>query len=274
MTHKKKNIKLIFAIFIISLLTMSIGYSVLSEKLSLTGTAKLKVESDSNSYDIDYSLTSWAAGKTQYQFNPITLTYNGTEDVTTWDMIIEVPDDSTVEACWNARCKIENGKLIIGNSDNNANIKPNQSITDFGFQIATSMTNYELNVEQANFYTATNPNPNERIITEGIEIEYSKNGGWPSGDKFVSQMYINITNSTEYNFNYWELKIKRPNNSTIKALWGASYVEKEDTIVITGENNDTNFQSGKTKSIGVQIEVENEAVELETIEIFGKTIIY
>ena len=270
---KKKNIKIVFIIFVILLLTMSIGYSALYEKLSLTGTAKLNNESKDNNYDIEYKVTSWQSGKYEYQFNPVTITYKATEDVNTWKIVIDVPDDSTLSACWNVKCKIEDGKLIIRNDNNNAIIKPGGILTNFGFQIATSMENYEFNVEEVNFYTPTNPNPDEQIITDGLSVNYSKSGGWVSGNKFVSQININVNNNTGIDLSYWELVIKRPANSKIQTLWGASYVEKEDTIIITGENGIANFFNGSSKSIGIQIELETQNVELETSTLFGKGII-
>lgn len=270
---KKKNIKIVFIIFVILLLTMSIGYSALYEKLSLTGTAKLNTEAKDNNYDIEYKVTSWQSGKYEYQFNPVTITYKATEDVNTWKIVIDVPDDSTLSACWNVKCKIEDGKLIIRNDNNNAVIKPGGILTNFGFQIATSMENYEFNVEEVNFYTPTNPNPDEQIITDGLSVNYSKSGGWVSGNKFVSQININVNNNTGIDLSYWELVIKRPANSKIQTLWGASYVEKEDTIIITGENGITNFFNGSSKSIGLQIELETQNVELETSTLFGKGII-
>lgn len=270
---KKKNIKIVFIIFVILLLTMSIGYSALYEKLSLTGTAKLNNESKDNNYDIEYKVTSWQSGKYEYQFNPVTITYKATEDVNTWKIVIDVPDDSTLSACWNVKCKIEDGKLIIRNDNNNAIIKPGGILTNFGFQIATSMENYEFNVEEVNFYTPTNPNPDEQIITDGLSVNYSKSGGWVSGNKFVSQININVNNNTGIDLSYWELVIKRPANSKIQTLWGASYVEKEDTIIITGENGIANFFNGSSKSIGLQIELETQNVELETSTLFGKGII-
>lgn len=270
---KKKNIKIVFIIFVILLLTMSIGYSALYEKLSLTGTAKLNTEAKDNNYDIEYKVTSWQSGKYEYQFNPVIITYKATEDVNTWKIVIDVPDDSTLSACWNVKCKIEDGKLIIRNDNNNAIIKPGGILTNFGFQIATSMENYEFNVEEVNFYTPTNPNPDEQIITDGLSVNYSKSGGWVSGNKFVSQININVNNNTGIDLSYWELVIKRPANSKIQTLWGASYVEKEDTIIITGENGITNFFNGSSKSIGLQIELETQNVELETSTLFGKGII-
>ena len=270
---KKKNIKIVFIIFVILLLTMSIGYSALYEKLSLTGTAKLNNESKDNNYDIEYKVTSWQSGKYESQFNPVTITYKATEDVNTWKIVIDVPDDSTLSACWNVKCKIEDGKLIIRNDNNNAIIKPGGILTNFGFQIATSMENYEFNVEEVNFYTPTNPNPDEQIITDGLSVNYSKSGGWVSGNKFVSQININVNNNTGIDLSYWELVIKRPANSKIQTLWGASYVEKEDTIIITGENGIANFFNGSSKSIGLQIELETQNFELETSTLCGKGII-
>lgn len=269
----KKNIKKTFLIFVIFLFAISIGYSALYEKISLNATASLKTNRANNDYNLEYKLTSWNSGKYEYQFNPISLTYTGKENVNTWEIIIEVPDDSTISACWNVKCIMRNGKLIIRNERSNATIKPNTTLTNFGFQISTAMANYELNVEDINFYTPSNPNPNEQIITDNISVEYSNRGGWQSGEKYVSQIYIDIKNNTNVDFSYWELIIKRPPNSSIKSLWGASFVEKDDTIIITGENGNNSFYSSNSKSIGMQIEVEDANTQLETLKVFGKGIV-
>lgn len=269
----KKNIKKTFLIFVIFLFAISIGYSALYEKISLNATASLKTNRANNDYNLEYKLTSWNSGKYEYQFNPISLTYTGKENVNTWEIIIEVPDDSTISACWNVKCIMQNGKLIIRNERSNATIKPNTTLTNFGFQISTAMANYELNVEDVNFYTPSNPNPNEQIITDNIGVEYSNRGGWQSGEKYVSQIYIDIKNNTNVDFSYWELIIKRLPNSSIKSLWGASFVEKDDTIIITGENGNNSFYSSNSKSIGMQIEVEDANTQLEILKVFGKGIV-
>ena len=97
----KKNIKKTFLIFVIFLFAISIGYSSLYEKISLNATASLKTNRANNDYNLEYKLTSWNSGKYEYQFNPISLTYTGKENVNTWEIIIEVPDDSAISACWN-----------------------------------------------------------------------------------------------------------------------------------------------------------------------------
>ena len=153
------------------------------------------------------------------------------------------------------------------------NLKDGINIGAYGIREPKKDPYNELNVEDINFYTPSNPNPNEQIITDNISVEYSNRGGWQSGEKYVSQIYIDIKNNANVDFSYWELIIKRPPNSSIKSLWGASFVEKDDTIIITGENGNNSFYSSNSKSIGMQIEVEDANTQLETLKVFGKGIV-
>ena len=256
---------------------MSIGYSVLEESFSITATAGIKGKNNDDvefPYEMNVSVSKWESGGYNYQFNPFTLTYQGNENVTSWNMVFDIPDDSEIVNCWNMTCVFKNGYLTIHSTSNNSNITPNQTVTNFGFQIVSSMENYELNTVKVNFYTPSHPNPLEQTITEGINVTVTKGSGWNEGGMFVSQFNFKITNTTAIDLTSWQLEILKPTlDSTMSNNWGCEYVEKDNSFIIVG-NRDTNLiKSGESIDFGLQIKLPSQNYDLEVLNIFGKGII-
>ena len=273
----KKKIRISFIILIISFLFMSIGYSIVEESFSIDGTVNLKKDGEEEeeiAYELTVSLSKWQAGMYEYQYNPFNLTYQGTENTTSWNIVIDVPDDATLSACWNMNCVLENGILTLHSTSENNVIAPGAALTNFGFQMATSMDNYELNIKKVNFYTPARPNPYEREITEGINVTQTGGSGWNDGGMYVKQFNFTVSNDSGVDLNFWQLEIEKESvGSTMVNLWGCNYVETDEKFIITGLTNETGIKDGASRNFGLQVKVSNQDVLLTIIKVFGKGIV-
>ena len=106
---------------------MSIGYSILEESFSISATAGIKVNNEEEEipYEMDVSVSKWPSGGYNYQFNPFTLTYQGVESTTSWNIVFDVPDDSTLSSCWNVQCVLKDGYLTLHSTSENSFLNPN-----------------------------------------------------------------------------------------------------------------------------------------------------
>lgn len=271
-----KKIKIIFVCFGLSLLLMSAGYSLIEESFSITGEAVIGSTSgdDEIEYELDVQLSKWQAGKYEYQYNPFSVTYIGDEVTKSWHMIIDVPDDASLSACWNATCKLENGILNLYSSESNSVVEPNTIVPSFGFQMATSMGNYELNVKKLSFYTATKPNPFEVTITEGVTANYTESNSWVDNNYYVKQYNFTVSNNSGINLTEWQLEIERPSGSTLGNTWGINYVEHDDKFIISGISNSVSIKDGSQVSFGIEFKLPtNDEFIVNILTLFGKGIV-
>ncbi len=171
-----KLLKLAF-LCIALLLSISVGYSKLNQNLSIISTAT--IEPAQTDYLFSFQLNKWQEGGLwNYQFHPITLTYTGTDPaVTSWDITIAVPPGSQIVSSHFNNCKYSytSGNLKIYNVITNGSISPNGSVT-FGIGFKTSVSNYQLNITNANFYSRTNPNPN--LTSVSGQAALTRGSGW------------------------------------------------------------------------------------------------
>lgn len=257
---------------------MSIGYSIVEESFSINGTATLNNntggEEEEIAYELDVSLSKWQAGRYEYQYNPFTLTYQGVESTTSWNIVFDVPDDSTLSSCWNVQCVLKDGYLTLHSTSENSFLNPNQTLTNFGFQISTTMENYELNTKKVNFYTATRPNPLEVTFTEGIEVTLTKGNGWNEGNMSVSQFTVTLANNTGVDLTSWQIELVRPTlESTMINQWGCDFVETDDKFIIMGSKDTRRVENGKSVNMGLQIKFPTQNDSLEILRVLGKGIV-
>jgi len=135
-----KKIKMLFLCFGLTLLLMSVGYSLFEESFSISSEVTLGSTGDDGKieYELEVQLSKWQAGKYEYQYNPFTMTYIGEEVTKSWHMIIDVPDDATLSACWNVTCKLENGILNLNPTSQTLRLGSKQSAVIYLQQLLTS----------------------------------------------------------------------------------------------------------------------------------------
>lgn len=261
----KKKIRVRFFILLLSFLFMSIGYSVLKQTLTIGASAGLIVDvvddpptgGDPNiEYNVEYSISKWPSGGYNYQFNPFTLSNLSSENVTSWNMVFDIPDDSEIKDCWNMICVFEDGYLTMHSTRDNSSIPGGSNVTNFGFQILTQMDNYELNIVSTNLYTDAYPNPLEVEVQDNITLTHTPGSGWNEGGMYVRQFNFTINNENSFNLTSWEIVLNKPStDSTMSNNWGCNFIDKGDKFIITGEVNNKGVEAGKSHTFGLQIKL-------------------
>ena len=272
-----KKIKMLFLCFGLTLLLMSVGYSLFEESFSISGEVTLGSTGNDGKieYELEVQLSKWQSGKYEYQYNPFSMTYIGEEVTKSWHMIIDVPDDATLSSCWNVTCKLENGILNLHSGESNSVVNPNTLVPSFGFQMSTSMANYELNVKNVNFYTATKPNPYEVTVTDGVTATYNLSNSWPDGDYTVRQYNFTVSNNSGIDLSDWQLEIEKTFHSTIIGnTWSISYVERDDKFIVSGAASSPRLKDGSQLTFGIEFKSPSgEEFDINILSLFGKGIV-
>lgn len=88
---------------------------------------------------VDAQVTgSWASeGKTFYQYQ-LTITNNGTEATSSWEVSLTFSDTITLSDGWNGEYQADGKKLVIRSKDYNGEIKAGEAAKDVGFIISAS----------------------------------------------------------------------------------------------------------------------------------------
>jgi len=250
----------ITVIFIIALLFMSIGYSRFERTLNVGGTSSLIIaeeEAEDEGF-IDFTPPgTWGAGggMTVYQFAAIDLGYTGQEITNGWEVVFAVPSDSVLTACWDAVCTLDGNRLTVRNNNNNGAIQPGSAPVRIGFQINTAVQNYQLNMQSIDFFTASNPNPNEVLITDGLVVTLRQTGGWSqSPTVFAASYTLDVRNDTGSPIQSWEVALNRSPDMRVASLWSGQFVQRENLIIITPESWTSIINPGATVSVGMQID--------------------
>ena len=88
---------------------------------------------------VDAQVTgSWESeGKTFYQYL-LTITNNGTEATSSWEVSLTFSDTITLSDGWNGEYQADGKKLVIRSKDYNGEIKAGEAATDVGFIVSAS----------------------------------------------------------------------------------------------------------------------------------------
>lgn len=270
--NKNKNITIskLTILFIISLLAISIGYSLLSTTLEVKGTASIETETEQSNLKIEYTKNYWGNNPFTYQFDVKVTNISGAP-LTKWSISVPVEEGTKVAAIWNAKAEIVNNKLVISNGDYNGSLANGDSAT-FGIQVTTSEKNFELKKdlngstsreeEEINPDTPTEEDPKEDDPKEdpeepeagikNVEITYGQSAKWASGDGYMMIFTVKIKNLGD-RMTAWSLKINKPSDVRYEIAWNANYIEQDDLLIFS--NVGYNGIIEKNKEVNFSFEV-------------------
>lgn len=231
--RKLNNFTYMVAVYIIMLLSISIGYSFLNTDLSLYTKANI---SKNALYDYEYSYTIgeiW--GNYVYPLN-VTVTYLGLDNINSWKAYIYVPSDSYINenGCIMASSCIINGNILTVTSPKNYNhnLSTNSSL-QFSVHLATNSPNYvsDFKLIGMSFYSneIDIENPPEEDISF-IDYELKETGGWGT----VTTYEFTITNNSDVkSIGSWKINYLFPVGSTITSCWDARYSYDDETGILS-----------------------------------------
>lgn len=294
---KKDNIFILIVLYFICFIFIGSAYSFFSEKLSLNG--KMGFSEDVlKQYNGDYILyNKWEENGYYFYNYGINITYTGEDVVTGWQINIDVPMMTEVTGCFDAtECTVTNTLLKIDNAYWNGAMS-NNTIISTSFIIKTTVDNYELNILSVNFYkngviinpsnpdSPGNDNPGTDNPDEPNLDNPSNPGNTVSGIKATlnvtnsfateTQFALEIANNTDINVIGWEIHYKVPLGTKMSDCWGAEYIIKEDSMILTSISWSQNIPAGSTNtSVGFRINTPNNiapvTIELVNLKIVNK----
>lgn len=243
MKKRKGNpILILISVYFITFLFISIAYSFFNENLELKGKASIAT-TDKDYKSIVITDNTWNDSSfNHYQFTP-TITYLGDKTYTAWQVNIKIPEGTQVTGCYNAsECTIVGNILKVKNASWNGMISKNQNTFSFSFQMKTIIPNYNFEIDSVNFINPDEPdvpdpdqpggndgeNSNDKI--DNFKVNILRENYWGN----TTQYSISVDNNSDISLSSWTLIINVPPGSKIGNCWGASYILKENTIVLSG----------------------------------------
>lgn len=283
--RRKKTLsihKIVF-IFVVALSGISIGYSLLSETLSVSGKGNLVNINQPNTDKIkfDCKKNSWYSdGKFYYNFS-CSLTNQTEENIVGWNVKISIPNDIKEVYCWDSLCSVDNSSLLAKNMSYNEVLIPNVQ-TNFGFQFSTIESELNLDDVIINGEISTptpNPTPDPTptptpdpteppIQTDDIKasIEFVSLWGNEKGN-YIKQYKVTVTNNSNINTNSWSVKIGFPSGFAVSNAWGCNYIAYENNVLFSNAEWGGIIQVGSSISFEIQIETEEKDYTPTIIEI-------
>lgn len=137
----KTIVLIVIAVFF---LTISVGYSYLSEKVFIQGKSSIVGQSSSEDYEQGDStftwsiIHAWGGGTSSYIYQIKIDILNNDKDIDIWEISFDVPDtyDDSSTQSWSASERIyENGRLTLVGQGWNGSVKKGETAS-IEFQIA------------------------------------------------------------------------------------------------------------------------------------------
>lgn len=176
MRRRRKQLSLtkISIIFVVCTLTFSVGYSLLSQQLSVEGTANLLYEEEivckeyvTDDLKITYDNKAlWHNGGLNYMQIDVTLTNLKQEEINDWKVMLKFISDVEISGSWAGNYELSDRKITITGMDWNKNISVGGQIT-FGFQVSTPDEEIKLSSIYLNGNLAV---PSETCGTSSISL--------------------------------------------------------------------------------------------------------
>lgn len=276
---KKRNLINIFLIILVILLAFTgVAYSLLSEKLDITGKVTIKNEQPANtSFDFDYVITDeWYNSFNHYYNITFNIINNGSTNTTGWEVYMDVPTDVTGVDCWKATTSVSSTRVKFTNLSYNGTILPNTR-TDIGFILNTKRNNsYKPANVVIKIYTIEKPsgveipivntqtpdgpddpddpgdpgNPGEPNLSPYIKVEFVPTGSWADSGQYVTQFNAIVTNISTERVTDWEMELGNVDKFTLTQYWNVNYVLTGTVLHLSNAPHNANINPGQNVQFG------------------------
>lgn len=262
--RKKVGISRLLFIFVLSLMCISIGYSLLSEEIQVNGKSTVVVSNDNNDKDnklkMSYQKQTWGNNPYITQFD-ITVENISNESIDGWTFYIEIPENTKIVNAWSVKANIENNKLILKNEDYNSNISIDGKIT-FGIQIQSDTQNIELENPITDMGEEDNKN-DEIIQNDELNILYSVDTKWQDANGYHTIYTVTIKNNGSP-VNKWSIKLNLPSNTSYENSWNCNYIVQDNSILFSNVGYNGNLDTNASTTFGFVLISQSEELELVT----------
>lgn len=267
-THKALSLRGIIIIFVMSTLCFSVGYSLLAQQLSVSGTANLIIsEEDNNEFKSDdllltFDVKDWYnSGLTYYQYD-FSLKNIGNSELKSWKIVIDVPSDAKIVGGWSADYTLVDNKLTITSFSYNSSLKPGDTVT-FGLQISTEDSKFVIKtvnlngtkIEGGGTTDPTDPvdpvDPPIPPVDSKLNVIYTSANSWGSEGAYYTQYDFTVVNNGEANLTEWNFKFEVPEGTTVNNNWNCNYVNADNVITVSNVSHNGNLNVGGSASFGI-----------------------
>lgn len=271
---KKIGLKFMVIIFVVSLMTISIGYSYLSQFLSVEATGTIvsqeimqdEFKTDNLLFTYEEKNKWYSSGVYNYQYDCV-LENIGTQDYENWEIVIHFPKDMQFLSGWSANYSQNLGELIV--SSDGTSLNSGQSVS-FGFQFSTKNGNFNISkvTMDGNLINigGNNNNPGTGSNSGGssddgdggtISVEltpsYKITNTWSDGVNNFYQIEVTLANNTKLNTSSWSINAHLPSGSTITQNWNCNYINKDDYVTLSNVDYNANIMTNSNVSFGIVV---------------------
>ncbi len=248
--RKYKKMKLnIFLITFISLIFISVGYSVLSQELTIKGIVSGINDNDdiidqnsNKNFDIEANKgNSWTSdGYYFYIFN-FDVVNNSQVNYNNFIITIKFNDSFTLDSSWGIPTTLQNN--IVESKYNNI-ITPNQKVS---LGIIVKSNNPDLKIYKIKVIIDENTAP---IKDENIIVTFKITNSWGN---YNNQYNLNIQNNGDKNISYWEIHTTVPENTSFINGWDAEYEINNTTLIIKPKSYNNIININNSIDVGFQL---------------------
>ena len=277
------NFLKIIVAFVLCTFSFSIGYSLLSQTLSLEATATIIPQENppqSENLVLTYTTSNW--GNT-YQIN-FTLRNNGNVVVNNWEVIIPLPDGYSNPNGWSANYEVIGNYIHITPFEYAMILYPGND-TSFGLQFNCS-GNYSVEpyivTEEPGAYNPSTPDnpdnpdnppdnpdnppdnpdnppdnpdnpPTSDHITSGLSASFNISNYWGNPGAYTIQFEVTVTNNGSTSVNDWFFDYILPQGGRVDYYYNCNYVNQDGRVRVTPVSYNSTIPPGQSVTVGFQI---------------------
>lgn len=283
--NSTSTIKIII-LFIIIVCSFSVGYSLLSTSLSVTGKGNLVTEdyTITDNIKLEYVKNSWySSGLIYYQIN-VKITNISSSPIEGWSISAPFPDDADNFNCWNVLCSFKAGTADFKNLDYNKILQPDVPV-EFGFQFSTTndiwdFKNYIINGTASTPTPSPTPTPTPSPTPtptpsptptptpsptptptpsptpspiNGVDAVLTLVSSWNSEGNYYREYSIDVINKSNLSISSWKVDLSVSDNVKISSAWSVNYIEKDNIITILNGDWNNNIAINDKVTFSIQL---------------------
>lgn len=253
---------IVIRIFVVIMISMSVVYAILGQKINIKGTVTVGEKNESNKgYNVTYVIRNKWTVENKYVFQiSMTLENNTDEVLDGWRISIENPENGEILNYYNVNCNFTKDTIEFSNVSYNAQV-PSKGKVTFEFQIATTNPYYKPGNIIINGSTINPPEEPEKPTDpeeKKAEVTIQKENQWGVEGEYYTQVKIIVKNTGNTEIHSWQFNVSFEDETSFEQLWNAT-VQKNNNNEYRISNSEYNgvLQAGSEISFGGIIKSKN-----------------
>lgn len=251
---KNNTAKILFFVFVVSLILFTTGYAILNESLNITGKTNIVPEQLTHGANFEI-VDHWYSDFRDYYNIKIKVNNDQAVETTGWKISFDIPSDVNSIDCWEASVEISNNRVTFENLSHNAIIQPDMN-TEFGIIFSTALNSeYEpTNIVTKLFLYEEPEEPDIPPIESGIDVQLVLKNNWgDSAQGYYMQYDIVVTNNTGASISSWNFELGDVSKFNLTNIWGCNNSLTSSALVISDSGYNGTIANGESVSFGMQI---------------------